>query len=53
VDLQARAHANLVVRDGWAGMYYHPMLGMSYLKELVQRIKSEGYTFIRPSKYVD
>jgi len=51
--LQARAHANLAVRDGWAGFYFHWFLSPETLRDTVQRVKSEGYKFVPTSKWVD
>jgi len=39
-----------VVRDGWAGCYFHPFLDIEYLKQLVTGIKAEGYTFVPVGK---
>ncbi|WP_243313984.1 polysaccharide deacetylase family protein [Fundidesulfovibrio agrisoli] len=39
-----------VVRDGWAGCYFHPFLDISYLKEMVEGIQAEGYTFVAVGK---
>jgi len=40
------AKKNLVIRDAWASMYYHPYLGLSYLQQLIPEIKALGYTFV-------
>jgi uncharacterized protein YdaL len=45
-DLVRTARANRVVRDGFASFYFHPYYDVSILKELVSRIKAEGYTFV-------
>ncbi|MFP5239098.1 MAG: DUF2334 domain-containing protein [Acidobacteriota bacterium] len=39
-----------VVRDGWAGCYFHPFLDIAYLKEMVEGIQAEGYTFVPVGK---
>ena len=44
-NLIARADANLVVRDGWAGCYYHWFLGTNYLPELITGLTNLGYRF--------
>ena len=38
------------VRGGWAGCYYHWFLGTTALQQLVEGLKSAGYTFVDPSK---
>ncbi|MBV8386730.1 MAG: DUF2334 domain-containing protein, partial [Acidimicrobiia bacterium] len=48
-DIVASAKLNLVVRDGFASFFYHPYLGTSYLKQIVEPIKAMGYTFVGPS----
>ena len=48
-DLQARAHANRVVRDGWAGGYFHWFYPTDILRDVVRRVKSEGYTYVKPA----
>ena len=35
-----------VVRDGVASFYYHPYLKTDYLKEVVEGLEREGYTFV-------
>jgi uncharacterized protein YdaL len=45
-----RAGYMKVVRDGWAGCYYHPFLDIQYLKDLVSGLKGRGFTFVAPSK---
>jgi uncharacterized protein YdaL len=47
-DLVASARANLVVRDGFASFFYHPYLGMAYLRQTVTGIQALGYTFVAP-----
>jgi uncharacterized protein YdaL len=43
------ARRQLVVRDGFASFFYHPMLGMEYLPGLVAGIQALGYTFVAAS----
>jgi uncharacterized protein YdaL len=45
-DLLQTAHANRVVRDGFASFYFHPRYDISVLRQLVQGIRAEGYTFV-------
>ncbi len=45
-DVLLSARKNLVVRDAWASMYYHPYIGLSYLQQLIPAIKKLGYTFV-------
>ncbi|UWP84701.1 polysaccharide deacetylase family protein [Dactylosporangium fulvum] len=47
-DLLASARRQLVVRDGVAGFFYHPFLGLQYLPELVEGMQGMGYTFVSP-----
>jgi uncharacterized protein YdaL len=49
-NLIRRATDMLVVRNGWAGMYYHPYLPLNLLKQAVRGVKSKGFTFVSPSK---
>ena len=49
-DIASRARANLVVRDGWASFFYHPMLCMSYLTETIDLLRQQGYTFVSIDK---
>ena len=48
-DIVNSAKLNLVVRDGFASFFYHPYLGTSYLKQIVEPIKAMGYTFVGPT----
>jgi uncharacterized protein YdaL len=48
-DLIAAAEANLVVRDGFASFFYHPFLGVDYLKQTIEGIRALGYTFVSPA----
>jgi hypothetical protein len=45
----ARARRNLVVRDGFASFFYHPHLGVDHLRQTVEGIKAQGYTFVSPT----
>ena len=45
-DLIRRAQALKVVRDGWAGFYFHWYLKPSYLSETVNGLKAIGYQFV-------
>lgn len=51
-DLLVSAKKNLVNRDAWASMYYHPYLGLSYLQQLIPEIKKLGYTFVAVSPHL-
>lgn len=48
-DILASAQRNLVVRDGVASFFFHPFLGMTYLRQVVEGIQSMGYTFVPAS----
>ena len=52
-DVVDTAKKNLVVRDAWASMYYHPYLGLSYLEQLVPAIKALGYEFVPVSPHLN
>ncbi|WP_243313199.1 DUF2334 domain-containing protein [Fundidesulfovibrio agrisoli] len=43
-DVIAKAAANTVVRDGWAGFYFHWYIDVSYLQQIVEGITALGYT---------
>ena len=45
-DLVERAKAVLVVRDGWAGCYFHWYLTPTYLDQLVPQLKTLGFQFV-------
>lgn len=45
-DLVRRAKALLVVRDGWAGFYFHSYLNPDYLAQTVNGIRGLGYVFV-------
>ena len=44
-DLVARASNVMVVRDGWAGGYFHWFLPVQYLKNVIKGIKGLGYNY--------
>jgi uncharacterized protein YdaL len=41
------------IRDGIASCFFHPFLNIDLLEELVDGIKSEGYTFLDLSNYTN
>jgi uncharacterized protein YdaL len=43
------AHANLVVRDGIASFFFHPMYETEILRQIVDGIRSQGYQFVPAS----
>ncbi len=45
-DLIERARALKVVRNSWAGCYFHWYLNPAYLKDLVTGIKALGFEFV-------
>jgi uncharacterized protein YdaL len=45
-DLLRAARKNRVLRDTWAGAYFHPWVGLEYLTNLVHGIKELGYTYV-------
>jgi uncharacterized protein YdaL len=40
------AHSNRVVRDGFASFFFHPIYDVAILREIVEGIKAQGYTFV-------
>jgi len=49
-DILAAADAQLVVRDGVAGFYYHPFEGLDALKQIVAGFNARGLTFVQPTQ---
>jgi uncharacterized protein YdaL len=49
-DILAAADAQLVVRDGVAGFYYHPFEGLDALKQIVAGFQARGLTFVQPTQ---
>ncbi|MGV3617172.1 MAG: DUF2334 domain-containing protein [Fimbriimonas sp.] len=45
-----RARKMKVVRDGWAGFFFHPYLDPELLRTAVRGVKAEGYKFVNPSR---
>jgi uncharacterized protein YdaL len=45
-DILEAAKANLYVRDGYATAFFHPFMPIDLLKEIVEGVKSLGYTYI-------
>jgi uncharacterized protein YdaL len=45
-----RAKKVKVVRDGWAGFFFHPYLDPELLRSAVRGVKGEGFTFVKPGK---
>jgi uncharacterized protein YdaL len=45
-DIIQRAKALKVVRDGWAGFYFHWYLDPAYLVETVKGLQEAGYKFV-------
>jgi uncharacterized protein YdaL len=45
-----RARKVKVVRDGWAGFFFHPFLDRELLRTAVRGVKAEGFQFVNPSK---
>jgi uncharacterized protein YdaL len=48
-EIVETAGRNLVVRDGFASFFYHPFLGVDGLREIVDGIRVQGYTFVSPT----
>jgi len=45
LDVLRHAKKALVVRDGYASLYYDPFLGLKLLQQMLTEIKSLGYTW--------
>ncbi len=45
-DLLATAQKNLVIRDGFASFFYHPYNGTAMLVQVVDGLKTQGWTFV-------
>ncbi len=52
-DILAHAGDNLVVRDGFASVFFHPWFSPSVLGEIVTGIQGLGYTFVSPEDVLD
>lgn len=52
-DILAHARDNLVVRDGFASLFFHPWFSPSVLRQLVTGIQGLGYTFVSPEDVLD
>ena len=48
-QIVADAQRNLVVRDGFASMFFHPFWDISLLQSCVEGIQGLGYTFVSPT----
>lgn len=51
-DIIAGAKANLAIRDGVAGFFFHPFLNPSHLTAAIDGMKAAGYTFVKPTSLV-
>jgi uncharacterized protein YdaL len=47
-ELRRAARLHRVVRDGVASFFFHPMYELSILRDVVEGIRAEGYTFVTP-----
>lgn len=45
-----RARTMKIVRDGWAGLFFHPFLDPELMRTAVKGVKAEGFTFVKPDK---
>ena len=48
-DVLAAGKAESVVRDGVAGVYFHPFRGVAPLKDMVEGLRAQGWTFSSPT----
>lgn len=51
-DILAAADANMVVRDGFAAVYYHPFNGLEPMQDIVEGLRARGWTFVDPAGLV-
>jgi uncharacterized protein YdaL len=49
-DILAATKAELAVRDGVAGFFYHPFQGVAPLQQIVDGIRAQGWTFVSPTQ---
>ena len=49
-DILAGAAAESVVRNGIAGVYFHPFEGVAPLSQIVTGLRAQGWTFVSPLK---
>jgi uncharacterized protein YdaL len=49
-DILAAAKAESVVRDGIAGVYFHPFQGVAPLQQIVDGLRAQGWTFASPTQ---
>ncbi|MBV8406287.1 MAG: 16S rRNA (cytosine(1402)-N(4))-methyltransferase [Alphaproteobacteria bacterium] len=47
-DLVNEAKLNLVIRNGFAAMFYAPELGVGPLQQIIPQIQALGYTYVSP-----
>ena len=45
-EMLAQARSNLVVRDGVASFFFHPFLSVDLLRQVVDGLRGQGYTFV-------
>jgi uncharacterized protein YdaL len=49
-DILAAGTANLAVRDGFASFFYHPFEGVDSLKQIIDGLRAQGWTFTSPAQ---
>jgi uncharacterized protein YdaL len=49
-DILASAKAELAVRDGVAGFFYHPFEGVAPLQQIIDGLRAQGWTFVSPTQ---
>lgn len=52
-DILYTAQKNLVIRDGFASFFYHPYLGTSMLRQIVDGLSAQGWTFVSAGSVAD
>jgi hypothetical protein len=48
-DIIDAARAQLVIRDGVVGFFFHPFLRLALLRETINGIRRLGYEFVSPA----
>lgn len=48
-DIIDDARRSKVIRDGFASFYFHPFIDISYLRQTIDGIRAQGYTFVSPN----
>jgi uncharacterized protein YdaL len=53
LDIVEDARRGLVVRDGFASFFFHPIYDLAYLQQAIEGIQAEGYAFVSPRQALE